>query len=289
MLTGQILWAGSLRRESGQGAAGSAALEENSELEFTQMLNRILEMSDAQISGAAELDGSTDTDLEGELLAAIAGVSSSSVSSLQTPDIDRLSVNGNFINGAYAFSTDPLHPISAVEFPRGATQSHAVSALPDSRASGTRSTYPPVPDQTGILFPQDVSVNSKSQSSGSLDKVQLSAWMDAHALSRSSHLCAQYCRMGLEAAGLDTSDRPRSGDAGDYGPFLLRHGAEVVSSRDYDPKVGDVVVFDKTAQHPNGHIEMFDGNRWISDFKQHGFSPYSDSNSTPTFTIYRLG
>jgi hypothetical protein len=121
-----------------------------------------------------------------------------------------------------------------------------------------------------------------------LNKSQLSSWMDAHALSRSSQHCAMYCRMGMEAAGINTADRPRSGDAGDYGPFLLRHGAETVSPISYVPQVGDVAVFDKTGQHPYGHIEMYDGHQWVSDFMQHSFSPYRDADSTPTFTIYRL-
>jgi hypothetical protein len=117
---------------------------------------------------------------------------------------------------------------------------------------------------------------------------QLAAWMNAHALTRSSHHCAMYCRLGMEAAGLSTEDRPGSGDAGDYGPFLLRHGAQVVAKDSYTPRVGDTVVFDKTAQHPYGHIEIYDGQRWVSDFMQHSFSPYGDAASTPPFTIYRF-
>jgi hypothetical protein len=124
---------------------------------------------------------------------------------------------------------------------------------------------------------------------GGFDKSQLSIWMDAHALSRSSHHCAMYCRLGMEAAGLNTGDRPQSGDAGDYGPFLLRHGAQTVSPDSYVPQVGDVVVFNKTDQHVNGHIEMYDGQHWVSDFLQHSFSPYRDAASTPPYTIYRLG
>lgn len=125
-------------------------------------------------------------------------------------------------------------------------------------------------------------------SSPVLDKSQLAYWMDAHALTRSSHHCAMYCRQGMEAAGLSTQDRPRSGDAADYGPFLLRHGAQVLAADSYTPQVGDTVVFDRTPQHPCGHIEMYDGQRWVSDFMQHSFSPYRDAASTPPFTIYRL-
>jgi hypothetical protein len=134
----------------------------------------------------------------------------------------------------------------------------------------------------------DVDFAPSANSTKVLNKSQLSEWMDAHALSRSSHHCAMYCRLGMEAAGLDTGDRPRSGDAGDYGPFLLRHGAQTVPLDSYVPQVGDVVVFDKTGQHPYGHIEMYDGQHWVSDFMQHSFSPYRDAASTPPFTIYRL-
>lgn len=129
---------------------------------------------------------------------------------------------------------------------------------------------------------------SVQNSAGSLNKSELSDWMDAHALTRSSHHCAMYCRLGMEAAGLNTSDRPQSGDAGDYGPFLMRHGAQTVPQDAYIPKVGDVVVFNKTSEHPFGHIEMYDGNHWVSDFMQHSLSPYRDVANTPPFTIYRL-
>lgn len=134
----------------------------------------------------------------------------------------------------------------------------------------------------------DRSLASAPDASGALNKNELSDWMDAHALTRSTHHCAMYCRLGMEAAGLNTVDRPQSGDAGDYGPFLLRHGAQTISPDSYIPQVGDVVVFDKTSQHPFGHIEMYDGHHWVSDFMQHRMSPYRDANSAPPFTIYRL-
>ena len=143
----------------------------------------------------------------------------------------------------------------------------------------------PVPDNPSTIPDAD---GQPETSASVLDKSQLAAWMDAHALARSSHHCAMYCRLGMEAAGLSTQDRPRSGDAGDYGPFLLRHGAQVVAKDSYTPQVGDTVVFDKTAQHPYGHIEMYDGQRWVSDFMQRSFSPYRDAASTPPSTIYRL-
>jgi hypothetical protein len=176
--------------------------------------------------------------------------------------------------------------------------------LASDQCAGTSAS---VDDEVGLLATDDYGglhapsklIPGKADASGDaegnlenskpvLDKSQLAHWMDAHALTRSSHHCAMYCRLGMEAAGLSTQDRPRSGDAADYGPFLLRHGAQVLAADSYTPQVGDTVVFDKTAQHPYGHIEMYDGQRWVSDFMQHSFSPYRDAASTPPFTIYRL-
>lgn len=117
---------------------------------------------------------------------------------------------------------------------------------------------------------------------------RLVEWIDNHALARSSHHCAMFVRRAMEAGGISTHDRPASGDAGDYGPFLLKHGARVVSLDSYRPLVGDTAVFEKTPDHPAGHIEIFDGERWVSDFIQKGFSPYRSLDSTPSFTIYRL-
>ena len=40
-------------------------------------------------------------------------------------------------------------------------------------------------------------------------------------------------------------------------------------------------------RHPSGHVQMYDGSQWISDFKQKHFSPYG--SDVPRSTIYRLG
>jgi hypothetical protein len=117
---------------------------------------------------------------------------------------------------------------------------------------------------------------------------RLISWLDAHAHLHSAHHCAASVREAMEAAGIPTQDRPPSGDAGDYGPFLLRHGAEVIPQQSYEPKVGDIAVFDRTDDHPAGHIQVFDGQHWVSDFVQHTFSPYRDQESTPPVTVYRM-
>lgn len=123
---------------------------------------------------------------------------------------------------------------------------------------------------------------------GGFSKNRLIEWMDKHAHLHSLHLCAMFFRRGMEAAGASTADRPASGDAADYGPYLLSHGAKELPAESYQPQAGDTVVFDRSELHPAGHIEIYDGERWVSDFVQQGFSPYRDARSTPSFKIYRL-
>jgi hypothetical protein len=112
------------------------------------------------------------------------------------------------------------------------------------------------------------------------------SWLDAHAHLHSTHHCAASVRQAMEAAGIPTAGRP--GDAGDYGPFLVQHGARTVDPSSYEPHVGDIAVFDKSEVHPAGHIQVFNGQHWVSDFVQQGFSPYRDAESTPPVTVYRL-
>jgi hypothetical protein len=64
-------------------------------------------------------------------------------------------------------------------------------------------------------------------------------------------------------------------------------------------KKGDVALIDGFAKNPvkgikkdhlHGHLEMYDGTQWISDFKQPGVSPYPGSDyvkAAPAITIYR--
>jgi hypothetical protein len=84
---------------------------------------------------------------------------------------------------------------------------------------------------------------------------------------------------------MDTTGRPAS--AKDYGPFLLKKGAQVVpGGDDYTPQKADIAVFDGTDAHPHGHIQIFTGTQWVSDFKQNRFSPYK--TDIPPSTIYRF-
>ena len=110
--------------------------------------------------------------------------------------------------------------------------------------------------------------------------------------------CAAYVREAIEAGGVHVP-MIGSGSAKDYGPRLTRSGFVVQVGTVGFYQKGDVALIDGFSADPakgiakgssDGHLAMFDGKIWISDFKQTGSSPYPGSNyrkAAPSITIYR--
>ena len=136
-----------------------------------------------------------------------------------------------------------------------------------------------------------------------LNKQAFADYMDAHAGKESQHACAHYVQLGLQAGGFDTSDRPANTKyshdwARLYGPFLRKLGADSISSDGYSHKkgqvgkeqIGDIVVIQPVEGHNEaGHIAMWDGSQWVSDFFQQHLSPYHGVDETGLdFVIYRF-
>lgn len=106
----------------------------------------------------------------------------------------------------------------------------------------------------------------------------------------SQHKCAKFVREALEAAGADTSGHPVS--AKDYGPTLEKNGFKPVGKEGYEPKKGDIVVIQPVpgAERQDGHIAVYNGKQWVSDYKQPGFWPgHTYRAAKPTYTVYRHG
>ncbi len=100
--------------------------------------------------------------------------------------------------------------------------------------------------------------------------------------------CASYVASALEAAGLEFE---RKLHAYQYKEVLMNSGVFTVLDDCTEPKKGDIVVFDKSAANVSGHIAIYNGEYWISDFKQTGSSgffpgPGYRTAKTP-FTIFR--
>jgi type VI secretion system secreted protein VgrG len=101
--------------------------------------------------------------------------------------------------------------------------------------------------------------------------------------------CARAVGNALEAGGINTAGRP--GSAKNYGPFLQDKGFSTVSPTNYTPIKGDIRVFQPyPTGSPHGHINMYNGNQWISDFRENGFWPGPGYRTyQPAFEIFRFG
>ena len=117
----------------------------------------------------------------------------------------------------------------------------------------------------------------------SLDIPAMSTWLNDNAYSSSRGQCAKYVRLGLEAAGANTSGHPVA--AADYANTVQRNGYVPITAGSYVPREGDITVISRTDQHAYGHIVVYDGRQWISDFKQKNQSPYADK--TIPMQVYR--
>lgn len=103
----------------------------------------------------------------------------------------------------------------------------------------------------------------------------------SHANSASTGYCAKYVRQALEAGGMNMTGRPNNANA--YIGFLKNKGYQQVGSGygetlgSYIPQAGDIIIYKANAKHRYGHIAMYDGQDWYSDFKQRSHKVWRDT------------
>ena len=96
--------------------------------------------------------------------------------------------------------------------------------------------------------------------------------------------CAQAVRIALEAGGLNTINHPVP--AYEYKDFLPKLGFKAVDASSYSPRKGDIIVIAPIEGHSSGHIAMYSGSKWISDFVQSdmwGGSAYRNCKASHVF------
>lgn len=110
---------------------------------------------------------------------------------------------------------------------------------------------------------------------------------------RSLGKCARYVKAAIKAGGIILGDQFVS--AKDYGPSLIGNGFHTQGKLLAGFKKGDVAVIDgfsgvkgTVKDHPHGHMCMFDGEIWISDFTQNDLYPGSDYTKVrPNYIVFR--
>ena len=105
-----------------------------------------------------------------------------------------------------------------------------------------------------------------------------------HAEKKSVGMCALYVRKAIMTGGIPIY---MGGDAWCYKytlPILNFHQVGKKSERE----VGDIVVFQPIGGRRFGHIAIWNGSQWVSDFKQRNLIVHSDYlNDGCEYAIYR--
>lgn len=113
-----------------------------------------------------------------------------------------------------------------------------------------------------------VNVSKKAQAAA--------AKASARALGKSAGKCARYVREALQSAGYKFTPQPSAYMYHTKG--ILASMGFTQMSPDTPEAPGDVIVWGPIPGHPHGHIQIYDGKTWVSDFRhRRDLSPYGQS------------
>lgn len=139
------------------------------------------------------------------------------------------------------------------------------------------------------IFAPQASTTPTSYSSQTSQPLSSAAapYLAANAAVRAAHgrsvgRCALYVRRALQSAGY--SFTPQASAYQYANGTLASAGFKKLDNATYKPQVGDIAVFNRTSRNPHGHIQIYDGSQWVSDFVQPKFSPYSQHEG---YTVWR--
>lgn len=163
-----------------------------------------------------------------------------------------------------------------------------------STPSESSNYYTPQPtsDYTSEFTPSETT----SESTQVPDNLNLDGWdlektlkhLREHAHDKSTHYCARYVRQALEAGGLvgfrvpNAKDEIKLNTLASIGFKKIAEASDNTTSPGYTPQAGDIAI---TFENGN-HAAMYDGTKWISDFRQKGLDVYHNKKNSKAY-IYR--
>lgn len=113
-----------------------------------------------------------------------------------------------------------------------------------------------------------------------LDKICSYAYSQAK--EKTSHKCALYVRKALQQGDNKKQIAGGLGDASEWGKTLPKVGW--VSVGNSQPRKGDIAHIPPNQYSKIGHVCIYTGSQWVSDFKQKSLNPYP---SAVPYTLYR--
>lgn len=146
----------------------------------------------------------------------------------------------------------------------------------------------PTPTQARVPVPQQLAPSQQWNIESAIEHLQRNSPNNTGVGSE----CARYVVNAIEAGGIQISrvlnNNPCGISAFGYGPVLESCGFSPLPA-EVAPQAGDVVIIQPIPGHVHGHVAMYDGQHWRSDFRQDGGMCPNEAYSVaqPAYTIYR--
>ena len=109
-------------------------------------------------------------------------------------------------------------------------------------------------------------------------------WLSSHVNQKSTGYCAKYVADALQHGGFTFT---RQGSAYMYhtNKVLLHLGFQIIA-KPARPLKGDIYVQLATKTHKHGHIALYDGKNWLSDFRQKTDNVYTKDAGEKVYYRY---
>lgn len=104
-----------------------------------------------------------------------------------------------------------------------------------------------------------------------------------HAEKDSRTMCAGYVIKAMWHGGCPIGLIP----AYAYNKTLPQMGFKEIAVKGYKPKKGDISVVPSNSNHPFGHIAIYNGRKWESDFEQNHILPSKVYKANGKYQIFR--
>ena len=137
----------------------------------------------------------------------------------------------------------------------------------------------------GIKEPEPKELIEGKKEGFDINKALVGLHKRAGANDTSVGYCARYVRWALVDGGIKGAANGGP-HALNFGPFLTGFGFKEVPNGNY--QIGDIAVIESFTGNPYGHVHMWNGDNWVSDFVQNQFYPGKDYRRIkPNYKTYR--
>ena len=211
----------------------------------------------------------------------------------------RKKVNKKQLGGLVDYTpveTDETAVVKKVRDSLNLLQSNLFPEYAEQASTPSESSNYYTPQPTSDYTPEFTPSETTSESTQVPDNLNLDGWdlektlkhLREHAHDKSTHYCARYVRQALEAGGLvgfrvpSAKDQVKLNTLASIGFKKIAEASDNTTSPGYTPQAGDIAI---TFENGN-HAAMYDGTKWISDFRQKGLDVYHNKKNSKAY-IYR--